>query len=202
MPGLNELADWLGIEVIDVEGEAVVRQRINARGKWVEREARATAVEVKLYDAVRGLLGASLSGVDTLVVAKLAAVLGLGEAFTPAAVMEKLADLLADNRHWREKANGTDEALVECRGEVQTLRAQLLDASRLAPKGGDRGEAARRVREVTLTELDHAVGELKAARWRQHEPGSRPEMACRGEQNAFSMVQALLRGESVEGLEL
>lgn len=51
-----DTAEWLGYEVVDVEGEAVVRQRVNARGRWVEREARATAAEMKLYDAVRALV--------------------------------------------------------------------------------------------------------------------------------------------------
>lgn len=56
MPALKDVAEWLGYEVIEVEGEHVVRQRVNEKGLWVERKARATAAEVKMYDAVRAVV--------------------------------------------------------------------------------------------------------------------------------------------------
>lgn len=144
MPELNELPEWLGYEVVMDDGEAVVRHRVNARGRWVEREARATACEVRLYDAVRGLVGSTTSAAHLMPLARVAQILGLGEVFTINAVMEKLAGLLADNRHWREKANGTDEELVRCRAEIVELKA----GARLGPKGGDRNEFVRQIRAV------------------------------------------------------
>ena len=40
-------------------------------------------------------------------------------------VIERIAGLLADNRHWREKANGTDAELVRCRKRLADLTQQV-----------------------------------------------------------------------------
>lgn len=118
MPELKHLAEWLGIEVVMVEDEGVVRQRVTEKGLWVEREARATAVEMQLYDAVRGLVAVGQSGDVWGLVAR---ALGLTPEATVQELLECVAQLHADNRHWREKAVGCDEELVVARKKAAAL---------------------------------------------------------------------------------
>lgn len=64
MHALRDLAEWLGLEVVEdpVAGHVVrVRQQT---GKWMERDLAATAQEVHLYDALRGALRAGIVGAD------------------------------------------------------------------------------------------------------------------------------------------
>lgn len=98
---------------------------------------------------------------ESPVVERIAVILGVPPATgTVQDVVEKLADLLSDNRHWREKANGTDAELVRCRAEIQELKAALLESQRMTPKGGDRGELARQVKlgAKRMIQKGHPIG--------------------------------------------
>lgn len=98
---------------------------------------------------------------DPSAVTRIAIILGVPPATgTVQDVAEKLANLLSDNRHWREKANGTDAELVRCRAEIQELRAKLLESQRMTPKGGDRGELARQVKlgAKRMIQAGHPIG--------------------------------------------
>lgn len=201
MHGLVDVAEWLGYEVIEVEGEHVVRQRVNARGAWVEREARATAAEVHLYGAVRALTMApdALNDVGLRVVAK---ALGLDtrEGVSLRETLDGIVGLLEDARKHRE-------AYQKAEGLVNDLREELIDAQarnrtlsenlRLGPKGGDRGELARQVRRVAqqreradegrgvefckgVTAMANSVLVLLGEPSLHHTAGEKPEMleAC------------------------
>lgn len=123
MREVKDIADWLGYEVIDVEGESVLRYRQQS-GKWCEREQRATAAEVHLYDAVRGLV--ATGGVGGEVWAVFAQTLGAAPDATVQQLLEAIAQLHTDNRHWREKAVGCDEELLAARREKEE-RLQLVE---------------------------------------------------------------------------
>jgi hypothetical protein len=147
MPELNALAEWLGYEVVDVEGEAVVRHRVGSRGRWVEREARATAAEVTLYDGLRAL--AALHGGDggLEAMASVLRVLGLPSSAT-------FEDALKQVVHMHERARVAESQSMSLGQKVEDLASQNAaltrekNLPRLTPKGGDRNEFVRQVRHT------------------------------------------------------
>lgn len=116
MSQLKDLAEWLGYEVVDVDGEYVLRYR-QQTGKWCERDQRATDAERLLYDTVRGLL-ATRDNAQSRMLVKLGLALGLApQAISFRSLAERVAALQAENRRWREQQQGWPDLVKKIASE-------------------------------------------------------------------------------------
>jgi len=162
--GLIDLGEWLGYEVVERDGEKVVRHRLQS-GKWAERDQSATAAEEHLYAAVRALLmtPTTASDVGMRVVAKALGVPVEQEGVSIKQILDSIARTLEDSRK-RLEAYQKAEALVnDLRVELITAQEnvqRLLAVPRVGPKGGDRGELARQVRLAAKRAAEQDVSVL------------------------------------------
>lgn len=155
---VSDIAEWLGYEVIDVEGEYVLRYR-QQTGRWAEREQRATDAEVRLYDAVRGLVASTTKAAHLMPLARVALVLGLpARGFSFLEVLEKLAGLMADNRQLREQMAVMRREKMEGLKGVEDLKAERWKAHPLSTPPYYRNEGEQNAFTMVLDLL-------KTGRW-------------------------------------
>lgn len=153
MPELSELAEWLGVEVIDVEGEAVLRYR-QKDGQWMEREQRATAEEGVLYDALRGMVATQAQSAHALLLKAVAEAAGLGNESRSMRVLAEIKATRMSREDWRKKADKNHDIIVDLRRQLKGA----LNLPRLTPKGGDRNELARQVRRTAHAVVNGQAG--------------------------------------------
>lgn len=126
MPQLNELADWLGYELVHAQDtdQFVVRYR-QQTGKWCVRDQPVTDAEVRLYDAVRGLV-ATQADPRSHGLVLLGMALGVPyEEISQRALLERIAAMHEELRQWREA-----EALDRARWAERVQQIHQMKADR------------------------------------------------------------------------